>query len=68
MIYYKGHSFEIDYLFRIIESCNLFTSDKNNLFGLKILEELTKKVFYPPRLLNISSQYDIEFIDLIDVY
>jgi hypothetical protein len=42
--------------------------DVNKLNGKIIMKELAEKVFHPTRLLNISNKYNIDFIDLIDIY
>ena len=42
--------------------------DVNKLKGKIIMKELVEKVFHPTRLLNISNQYNIDFIDLIEIY
>jgi len=34
----------------------------------KLMKELVEKVFHPTRLLNISNKYNIDFIDLINLY
>ncbi len=41
---------------------------KEKLIGNIILEELVSKVFNPNRLIKISKKYNIEFIDLVDLY
>jgi hypothetical protein len=40
----------------------------NKLKGQIIMKELVEKVFHPNRILNICNQYNIDFIDLIDIY
>jgi hypothetical protein len=47
---------------------NLSNMDENKLKGKIIMKELVEKVFHPSRLLNISNQYNIDFIDLVDIY
>ena len=41
---------------------------KNKLIGHIILEDLTKKVFHPKRLMKISNDYNIDFDDLVSIY
>jgi len=38
------------------------------LKGKILMKELVEKVFHPQRLLNICDKYNINFIDLIDIY
>jgi len=38
------------------------------LNGERIIKELVEKVFHPSRLLNICNKYNIDFIDLMDIY
>jgi hypothetical protein len=40
----------------------------NLLNGRLIMKELFEKVFHPSRLLNICNKYNIDFIDLMDIY
>ena len=42
--------------------------NKNQLIGNIILEELVQIVFHPKRLLKICDQYNIDFIDLVEIY
>ena len=71
VVEYNGEQVGLDYLFEVYDMHQKYTkfmSNKDNFIGNKILEELVKRVFYPPRLLNISSQYNVEFSDLMDIY
>ena len=48
---------------------NLFNNISNiELKGKIFLKELVEKVFKPERLFNISNKFNIDFIDLIDIY
>ena len=38
------------------------------LKGKLIMKELVEKVFHPYRLLLICNKYNVDFIDLIDIY
>ena len=42
--------------------------DLDTLKGKIIMKELVEKVFHPDRLLNICTTYNIDFIDLMDIY
>ena len=47
---------------------NISNMNLNKLKGRIIMKELVEKVFHPTRLLNISNQYNIDFIDLMEIY
>ena len=49
-------------------NCDLYKHILKKFFGNIILKDLVKKVFHPNRLLNISNQYNIDVIDLVDMY
>ena len=71
VVEYNGEEVHLDDLFDVYdayEKYKKFMSNKNNFIGNIILEELVKRVFYPPRLLSISTQYNVEFTDLMDIY
>ena len=42
--------------------------NKHQLIGNVILEDLAKIIFNPKRLLKISDQYNIDMVDLVDIY
>jgi hypothetical protein len=76
-IHYDGCKFYYIYnkcniIIRYFEKKNfddyILNIDINKLNGKIIIKELVEKVFHPTRLLNISKQYNIGFIDLIDIY
>jgi len=39
-----------------------------NVKGKLIMKELVEKIFHPSRLLNITKEYNIDFIDLMEIY
>jgi hypothetical protein len=39
-----------------------------NLIGKIIIKELVEKIFHPNRIHTICNKYNIDFIDLIDIY
>ena len=71
VVEYNGEEVHLDDVFDVYdayEKYKKFMSNKNNFIGNIILEELVKRVFSPPRLFSISTQYNVEFTDLMDIY
>ena len=67
-IIYNKYDIMISYEKKIEINHNIENMDVNKLKGKIIMKELVEKVFHPSRLLNISNQYNIDFIDLIEIY
>jgi len=67
IIYYQ-YNITINYCQKIEFNNYISNIDLNKLNGKLIMKELVEKVFHPIRLLNISNQYNIDFIDLMEIY
>ena len=65
---YDKYDIKIQHNKKIEFNNNISNMDVNKLRGKLIMKELAEKVFHPTRLLNISNQYNIDFIDLIEIY
>jgi len=67
-ILYEKYNIKINNNHKIIFDDYILKLNLNKLKGKIIMKELVEKVFHPERLFNISNKYDIDFIDLIDIY
>jgi hypothetical protein len=67
-ISYHEYNFRINFYEKISIHNHILHIDVNKLHGRIILKELVEKVFHPSRLLKISNKYNIDFIDLIEIY
>jgi len=65
---YNEHYIKISNNKKLEFDNNISNMNLNKLKGKIIMKELVEKVFHPTRLLNISNKYNIDFIDLADIY
>jgi len=56
------------FIINIILNYLILNMSMSLLNGERIIKELVEKVFHPSRLLNICNKYNIDFIDLMDIY